>query len=110
MTARPLISKTDQSAPTNETQTPSPATHSNPAAPSDTPSGRYIDTDDRVIAVSVALRQSEFDELQQMADDLHGSRGSLMSALLRRAMRDLRAGRVRFERRGIRLTEIEPES
>ena len=111
MTARPLISKTDQSTPTNETQTPHPVTVTAPTNPAQSGGPkRQIDTTDPVLAVSIALRQSEFDELQQFADGLGGSRGSLMTALLRRAIRDLRAGRIQFVKRGVKLTEAGEDS
>ena len=56
--------------------------------------GRHVDPSDPVTNVSVTLRTSEFNELQTYADKRSATRGSLITALMRHAMRDLRAGRV----------------
>lgn len=60
---------------------------------------------DRVIGISLALRQSEYDELQAVADQYGASRGSLMTVLMRHAMRDLRAGKIPLKKRGIRFID-----
>jgi hypothetical protein len=60
------------------------------------------DKPDRVQAVSVALYESEFYALQDYANEHHASRGSLLSALVRHAWREVRAGRLKPDTKGLK--------
>lgn len=84
-----LVGATKQA--THPTQTKTKATPSRAVAGR---KARELRPDDKVINVSLSLRESEYSELQAYADKRSASRGSLMTALIRHAMREMRAGRV----------------
>lgn len=69
------------------------------APPADDPAS------DKVIAVSLALRTSEYATLQAVADQYGASRGSLMTVLMRRAMKDLAAGKIKLTKVGLKFVD-----
>ena len=77
------------------------------AAPARAIAGRHVDPSDPVISVSVTLRTSEFNTLQTYADKHSATRGSLITALMRHAMKDLRAGRVALKVESLKFVDSE---
>ena len=81
------------------------ATGATPPRTKATVSAREIRPDDKVMGVSLTLRESEFAELQNIAEQHHASRGSLMTALMRYAMRDMRAGKFKLKTSGLKFVD-----
>lgn len=72
------------------------AQSSSQARPSRRAAAQPQSGDDSVIIIGLALRRSEFDELQRIADRHHAARGSLLSVLMRFSMREHKAGRIKL--------------
>ena len=101
------VSMTDLVGATKQVTRPTPTKATSTPGPTPGRKVREMRPNDKVINVSTAIRESELAELQAYADKRSATRGSLITALMRHAMRDLRAERVKLKVEALKFVSVE---
>jgi hypothetical protein len=96
--------------PLAKTSAPTPTAQVSPPKPTEAPQPTLTDGDDNgVIAVGVALRKSELRYVKQYAEEHGVTGGSLLTALMRYALKDFADGKFKPVKKGLKIVSVDPQ-